>query len=60
MDQKIGKALIKDFKLLDVNQPIIYLTRAFTRHNYVVIKGDDKYYICDPKCLLKTICENKF
>ncbi len=54
-EDKIAKAVLKDYKQLHLNQPIIYLTKAFTRHNYVIIKGEDDYYICDPKTLLTCI-----
>jgi hypothetical protein len=60
MEQSIAKAVVKDYKLLKISQPIFYLTKAFARHNYVIITGESNdYYICDSKIMLSNILENK-
>ncbi len=55
IQDKIQKAVIREFKLINLNSPIKYLSKAFVRHNYVVVVGDEKYYICDYKLLLDKI-----
>ena len=58
IDNPIGKIVLKDFKVVESNQSIKYLSKAFTRHNYVIVKNSENLYVCEHKFLLKKFLNN--
>lgn len=54
-EDKIKKAIIKEFKKLSINDPIKFLSKAFKRHDFVLITEDEKenvYRIATPENIL--------
>lgn len=51
----IKKAIIKDFKFLNSSQPIKYLSKAFLRHEFVIVIHEGKYFLVQPDDMLKLI-----
>ena len=49
---KIEKLIKKEYRLLNAKDPLKYLTKALTNHDFVVIQDESNYYICDHKLLL--------
>jgi hypothetical protein len=58
IDSPIAKIVIKDFKVVESNQPIKYLSKGFARHNYIIVRDCEKYYVCDHKVLLNNFLNN--
>jgi hypothetical protein len=58
LESDIHKAIIKDFKLLDASTSLKYLSKAFTRHTYVIVVNGDKYFIATPQDLLDHFTKN--
>jgi len=59
LDDRIEKAVQKEFKKLSPQDSLKYLSKAFNRHQYVIIdSGDNKYYVCENKHLLKHYISN--
>lgn len=44
-DQVIKKAISKEYKQLNSKQPMRFLSKAFIRHEFVIIKHDDLLYL---------------
>jgi len=52
LDDSIQKALIKDFKRQSLNDPIKYLSKAFNRHQLVLISDEkNNFYGCHHQIL---------
>jgi hypothetical protein len=60
MNSSITTIVIKDFKVVNTTDPLKYLSKALTRHNYVIIKGEGEGedYVCDHKALLNNFLKN--
>lgn len=60
IDSSINPIIIKDFKVVKNTDPLKYLSKAFTRHSYVLVTGqsDGEYYVCDHKALLDSFLNN--
>jgi len=61
--QSIYRAIIKEFKILDFNDPLKYLSKAFNRHSYILVTNYDKasyikYYVAIDKDLLSYFRDN--
>jgi predicted transcriptional regulator len=55
LDSAISKAIQKEFKKLSVDDSVKYLSKAFNRHQYVLVEGDGQLFICENKHLLENI-----
>lgn len=54
-DQEIKKAVLKDFKNLLSSQPLRFLSKAFTRHQFVIVIDNDKFFLVVPDDMLKLL-----
>ena len=52
-EKEIRKAIIKDFKQLSSSQPMKYLSKAFSRHNYSLVTDNGKYYLVQASDMLR-------
>ena len=53
MDSPAREGLMKEYRLLTLNDHLYYLSRALSRYEYIPIKeNDEKYYICEHKDVL--------
>ena len=60
LDDLAGSVLLKEFRVMDVNDPIYFLPRALERHEFIPIKEyDEKYYLCKEDQILSYILKNK-
>jgi hypothetical protein len=49
----VKDSLIKDvFKVLDVNDKLSRLSKAFKRHEFVIVRDIDKYFVATAEDLL--------
>jgi hypothetical protein len=48
----------KEFKLLTVNDPVSRLSKAFTRHQFVVVQDGQNLSIAVPDVLLDSFLQN--
>lgn len=62
-DQTINKAIIKEFKKVNINDPLKYLSKAFNRHTHVLITStqdkETKYFVTKESDLLNYYLKNK-
>jgi len=58
LDSAIAKAVNKEFKKLKPTDSLKYLSKAFTRHQYVLVQEGDKYYVSENKHILKHYLKN--
>ena len=55
-----SSVLYKEFRLLELNDPIYFLSRSLERYEYIPIKeSDEKYYLCKDDDVLTYILKNK-
>ena len=55
-----SSVLLKEFRVLDLNDPIYFLPRALERHEFILVKeSEEKYYLCKEENLLSYILKNK-
>jgi len=54
LDSLVSKAYIKEFKQLTMNDKMSRLSKAFTRHQYVVVVEESKHYIVESDHLLNS------
>ena len=60
LDNLANTVLMKEFRVLDLNDPIYFLSRSLERYEYIPIKeSDEKYYLCKDDDVLKYILKNK-
>ena len=60
LDNLANTVLMKEFRLLELNDPIYFLSRSLERYEYIPIKeSDEKYYLCKDDDVLKYILKNK-
>ena len=57
-DSPISKAVNKEFKKLQMSDSLKYLSKAFNRHQYVLIHESGKYFVCENKHLLNHYLKN--
>ena len=57
---KIQSALTKEFRLMNSNEPMYYLSRALSRYEYVIVlsQKDNVYYICEYQNVLDYMMNN--
>ena len=59
-DDSASAVLLKQFRLLELNDPIYFLSRSLERHDFIPIKeSDEKYYLCKEDDVLNYILKNK-
>lgn len=59
LDSFIPKALMKEFKKVSISDSLKYLSKAFKRHQFLVVTGEKgKYFICENKHLLNHFLKN--
>ena len=60
LDNLANTVLMKEFRVLDLNDPIYFLSRSLERYEYIPIKeSDEKYYLCKDDDVLTYILKNK-
>lgn len=63
MDAPITKAIIKEFRKVDINDPVKYLSKAFNRHNHVLVTSATeeatKFFVTRDSDLLEYFLQNK-
>jgi predicted transcriptional regulator len=63
LDRPITKAIIKEFKKVDINDPLKYLSKAFNRHVHVLITSieheETKFFVTQESELLEYFLQNK-
>jgi len=63
LDEPITKAIIKEFKKVDINDPMKYLSKAFHRHTYVLVSSTEaqatKFFVTKDTDLLEFFLKNK-
>jgi hypothetical protein len=58
LDSAITKALQKEFKKLKLSDDLKYLSKAFSRHQYVLIDDSESHYVAENKHLLDHMLKN--
>ena len=62
-NQPITKAIIKEFRNVNIHDPLKYLSKAFNRHHHVLVTSNDnetqRYYVTVHKDLLEYFMKNK-
>jgi len=63
LEQPITKAIIKEYKKVDLNNPLKYLSKAFNRHTHVLVTSNHdkeiKFFITKDSDLLDYYIEEK-
>lgn len=57
-DSAIKKGISKEFKKLDSSDPMKFLSKAFLRHDYVLITHETKLYIANSDNMLDVFSQN--
>ncbi len=59
MDSLITKAIIKEFKKVDINDPLKYLSKSFNRHTHVLVTStENEYFVTTDRDLLDHFVKN--
>ncbi len=58
LDSTINKGLTKEFKKMDMSQSVKYLSKALKRHQFIIVTGEEKFFVCENKHLLNHFMKN--
>jgi len=63
MGSPITRAIIKDYKTVDINDPLKYLSKAFNKHTHVLVTSATEeaniFFVTKDSDLLEYFLQNK-